>query len=363
MTHPDDLKIDISEIFGGDVSEAREVAEKRAAEPPAATETSFVVEEDVERDLQFPGTDVVVGKVTVSVPEEGRSVEAPVELTIESEEIPSVEPVETLEETSAPSEVASPPSEGLSFEPQEPIVVAENIEAVPFESAPEAAPETPVEIPSEMGGEVAPEPVAVAPEAPAIDFGAFTSPFVVPPPVTEESTATPASVPTEEAPAASTEAGPDPAEVARLKREGDYHALYDQFRHMIRKELIDLVGEKKAHTMLTRTLEATRNKFPEYFRNANWDAEGNLLEDGSMDAQRLIQNKAQFDGARADQFQDLALKSLLNMRLMAIDKGLGTATRTRLLAHLKTWCSSKTEQVVASGEDAELYRRLSALLD
>jgi hypothetical protein len=155
----------------------------------------------------------------------------------------------------------------------------------------------------------------------------------------------------------------DPAEEARLHRENEYLALYDQFRLMIQAELMDLVGEKKSKTMLSRTLEATRNKFPEYFRNANWDPEGNLLEDGSMDLQRLIHNKSLLDPTRADAVQDLSLKSLLDMRLVAVEKGLGANLRTKLHMKMQQWCVSKRQREVAAGSSPILFDRLSAMLD
>jgi hypothetical protein len=154
----------------------------------------------------------------------------------------------------------------------------------------------------------------------------------------------------------------DPELQAKIQRENDYLTLYDQLRLMLQDALLPLVGEKKAKNMLSRTLEATRNKYPEYFRNANWDPEGNLLEDGSMDQQRLIQNKSHLDPTKADEVQDLALKSLLETRLTAIEKGLGADLRAKLLTQMTQWCSTMRQQEAAKGSETVFYDRLMALL-
>ena len=66
------------------------------------------------------------------------------------------------------------------------------------------------------------------------------------------------------------------AELKKLRSEHEFLMLYDEFRNIILFELKDLVGEKKALTMLSRTVELAREQFPEIFRKTNWDPNGNL---------------------------------------------------------------------------------------
>jgi len=151
----------------------------------------------------------------------------------------------------------------------------------------------------------------------------------------------------------------DAEELKRLQAEHEFLMLYDEFRNIIVYELKDLVGEKKTFTMLGRTVELAREKFPEVFRNANWDAAGNLLEDGSVDSQRLIENKNALDPQKAEGVLDTALSSLLKLRLQAVEKGLGTGLKNKVRAHLYQWISEKTQKAVREGKDAENLKRLS----
>ena len=135
--------------------------------------------------------------------------------------------------------------------------------------------------------------------------------------------------------------------------------LYDEFRNIIVYELKDLVGEKKTLTMLGRTVELARGKFPEIFRNVNWDAAGNLLEDGSMDGHRIIENKKMLDPGNADEVVDAALSALLRLRLQAVEKGLGPGLKNKVRARMYQWISEKIQKAATEGKDGTILKRLS----
>ncbi len=184
-----------------------------------------------------------------------------------------------------------------------------------------------------------------APIAPPFMGMALPSP---PPPETEP------SIPAE-APVAAL----NTEELKKLQGEYEFLMLYDEFRNIILFELKDLVGERKTYTMLGRTVELAREKFPEIFRNANWDSAGNLLEDGSVDSQRLIENKNTLNFQKADEVLDAALAVLLKLRLQAVEKGLGPGLKNKVRAHLYQWISEKTQKAVQDGKNAVNLKRLS----
>ncbi len=149
------------------------------------------------------------------------------------------------------------------------------------------------------------------------------------------------------------------AEVSKLQAEHEFLMLYDEFRNIIFYELKDLVGDKKTLTMLGRTVELARGKFPEVLRNVNWDSAGNLLEDGSVNGQRIIENKKTIDPKKADEVVDAALSGLLKLRLQAVEKGLGSGLKNKVRAHMYQWISEKTQKAVSEGKDETLLKRLS----
>jgi hypothetical protein len=172
-----------------------------------------------------------------------------------------------------------------------------------------------------------------------------------PPPIEVEAPATPVSAPS----------GPNPEEVARLQKEREFLLLYDQYRVILLHELTDLTGERKAKTMLARTVELARNKHPEIFRNANWDAEGNLLDDGSLDEIRMLQNKSSLDPAQADSVQDLALGALYELRMQAVEKGLGVGLREKIRSRYCLWLTDRRDKAALSNPDVRSYDRLLKL--
>jgi hypothetical protein len=168
------------------------------------------------------------------------------------------------------------------------------------------------------------------------------------------------------APAGEGEGGadaPDPQKAEELKRlQADYEflMLYDEYRNIILHELKDLVGDKKTYTMLERTVEIARGKYPEVFRNANWDTDGNLLADGSVDSQRVIENKNALDPSKADATVDAALSALLGLRLQAVEKGLGAGLKNKIRARLYQWINEKVQKAERDRKDVSFLIRLRA---
>lgn len=144
----------------------------------------------------------------------------------------------------------------------------------------------------------------------------------------------------------------------RVRNEYEFLMIYDEFRGIVVHELKDLVGEKKTYKMLERTVELAREKFPEVFRNANWDSSGNLLEDGSLDSQRLIENKSSLESSKSKTIFDLALGTLLSLRLQAIEKGLGTGMKNKVRARLYHWINDKIEKEHLASKNTEDLNRL-----
>lgn len=142
----------------------------------------------------------------------------------------------------------------------------------------------------------------------------------------------------------------------------DFFIAYDHFREIFLEELKDSVGPKKTCVMLVKTFEAAREKHPEVFRNANWDANGNLLEDGSLNALRMLDNKNALDQKQAEIILDTALALLLNFRLQAVEKGLGSEFSTRIRTHLKTWAYEESQKDGYGKNNPQILRRLSNYL-
>lgn len=294
----DDLKIDIADLFGGDISGPSEKLEEAAVEAPPESATPSAASVEAENNFQEWMN--------------SRNVEL---------EAKSLELEKKFQEAAA----TAAPNETLSG--------SELLTATTEESRP-----------------------APAAAASPIDFNA-----PIAPPFMGANPSAPAATEAAPAPSADATAAPetDPEELKRLQAEYQFLMLYDEFRSIISYELKDLVGEKKTTTMLGRTVELAREKYPEIFRNANWDSTGNLLEDGSMDSQRIIENKNALDSKKSTEVLDAALATLLRLRLQAVEKGLGTGLKNKVRAHLYQWISEKTQKAVRDGKDAADLKRLS----
>jgi len=298
----DDLKIDINELFGGDISSVRESVEEPRHEA-AGVETA-----------------------------------------------PAAEPADTKAAERQFQEWMTAREKELELKTQELERRLQELRDQQLQTPPVPAAEVPISSP--VLEEVAP-PVAEATADSPIDFNApILPPFL--PKTGGAASAAPATGETAPAEANLTSVG----ELERMQKEYEFLMLYDEFRGIIIHELKDLVGEKKTYKMLERTVELAREKYPEIFRNANWNAAGNLLEDGSLDSQRLIENKSALDATNAKTVFDLALGSLVSMRLQAVEKGLGTGMKNKVRARLYHWINEKIEKESLHHKNVEDLNRL-----
>lgn len=334
MRKPDDeLKIDILELFGGELPSPSESLEEVISE---TTSTASSVEETPkETEGQFQEWMVARNK----------------ELELKSQELER-RLQELQNQQSAPMDATV---DTLSIESLQEVVGEP--EAHKVDPSPEISSGPVLEVLSES------VPVLSSNNSP-IDFSApIAPPFMTAKPnvanepvpnmefVAEPVPATPIvlDVPTAE-------------EIKKLQADHEFFMLYDEFRNIIVYELKDLVGEKKTFTMLERTFELARAKYPEILRNANWDENGNLLENGSLDAQRLIDNKKTIDPTKVDAVVDVALSALLNLRLQAVEKGLGSGLRNKVRAHLYQWLNEKIQKSVSEQKDVTDMKKLNSYL-
>lgn len=153
-----------------------------------------------------------------------------------------------------------------------------------------------------------------------------------------------------------------PGTTGRASEPQDLFVAFDQFRQIFLDELKDSVGARKTCVMLVKTFETAREKHSEIFKNANWDASGNLLEDGSLNVQRMLDNKNLLDPKQADIILDTALVFLLNLRLQAIEKGLGEEASNKIRVHLKKWADEASQNDGYGKDDPKILRRLSNYL-
>lgn len=312
MKKPDDeLKIDISELFGGELSNTPDPSEEIVENVDGAvSEIAFIQVEAAAKDAQYQEWLL------------NRQKEM---------EIKSLELGKKIQEENAQLTEEQPNQENASAE-----IVSEDKITVP-------------EISNTDKGS-------------PIDFDApIAPPFMggVVNPTLDQSNTTIESNTTEET-------GPSEdqkyEELKKLQSDHEFILLYDEYRAILFRELNDLVGEKKTKTMLERTFELSRSKYPEIFRNANWDSKGNLLDDGSLDSQRMVENKNALDPGKSDLALDVALSHLLGLRLQAIEKGLGAGFKNKVRARLYYWINEKSEKAIKEGKDAFVLKRLMGFI-
>ena len=308
MRRPDDeLKINISELFGGDLpSPSESLEDVSASEPSSASPMSPQIPPEVESQFQE------------WMNHRNQELEAK-----------SLELERKLQE--APVPPVNPPPETLKIASVENATIA--IEEAPVKSVASISP---------------------------VDFDApIAPPFMGAVAITSDFKNSKTETPTTIGDAGGSEPAQNIDELKKLQAEHEFLMLYDEFRNIIVYELKDLVGEKKTLTMLGRTVELARSKFPEIFRNVNWDSAGNLLEDGSMDGQRIIENKKALDPQKADELVDTALSALLKLRLQAVEKGLGSGLKNKVRARMYQWISEKIQKAASEGKDELILKRLS----
>ncbi len=306
MRKPDDeLKINISELFGGDLPSPSESLEDISGpEPSTVSQTSPKIPPEVENQfLEWMN-------------QRNQQLEA------KNQDLER-----NLQETSASSIEPAPQT---------------------FDTAPTEMDKNPIK-------KIAPE--LIVPKSP-IDFDApIAPPFMGP--VNSQLQTLSSGNPSSQSEMRSSETPQAVDEMKKLQAEHEFLMLYDEFRSIIAYELKDLVGEKKTLTMLERTVELVRGKFPQIFRNVNWDSAGNLLRDGSMDNQRIIENKKTIDPQKADEVVDAALSTLLSLRLQAVEKGLGSGLKNKVRARMYQWISEKSQKAIKEGRDHAALKRLS----
>jgi hypothetical protein len=317
----DDLKIDITELFGGDMPSPSDTLEEPAVAAAATTTSTEPVPETSADETETRFQEWMNGR--------NKEIETKVQ-----------ELEQRLQEVQVKPAVPTTPVEPDNFSGDE----LKSAVVPPPES--KSAPAPPPEI--------KPAPAEESP----IDFSApIAPPFMGAPSAPPEAAEAEASGETGEA------AAPlDPQKIEELRKlqaDHEFLMLYDEYRNIIAHELKDLVGEKKTNTMLGRTVELAREKFPEIFRNANWDEAGNLLENGTVDSQRIIDNKNALDPQKADTVVDAALSVLLNLRLQAVEKGLGTGLKNKVRARMYQWINEKIQRAGQEGKDVANLKRLS----
>jgi hypothetical protein len=307
MRKPDDeLKINISELFGGDLPSPSETLEDIPADAPSPDSPARSnIPPEVENQFQEWMSQRNQELEAKSLELERKLQEAPPPAS-PAPEAPEIFSIQELANAVEEPPEAKPASAGSPVDFDAPI-------APPF-----------------MGGAKLPD----APQGPIAQVPAAAE---------------------EEQAAGSPQSQDD---LKKLQAEHEFLMLYDEFRNIIVYELKDLVGEKKTLTMLGRTVELARSKYPEILRNVNWDPAGNLLEDGSMDGHRIIENKKAIDPNKADEVVDAALSGLLRLRLQAVEKGLGPGLKNKVRARMYQWISEKTQKAATEGRDGGNLKRL-----
>jgi hypothetical protein len=309
----DDLKIDLSELFDGVV--------------PSAPSDELSPGDDDRFQEWVEGRDKKMELQALELEKRLREVNNP----------------KIMESASPSLEIPPEPPAARAAQPPPP--------PPPLEEAPPPPPE-PV-LPAEVPAEEPRAEVLPAEPAPMVDFDAPIRPPFMGRPLSEPvPPAEPASegVPADQA---------SEAELREIQAAHEFLLLYDELRNIIAYELKELAGERKTFTMLARTVELAREKHPEILRNANWDEAGNLLADGSLDSQRILDNKAALDPRKADEVVDSALAALLRLRLQAVEKGLGAGLKNKIRARLYQWVSEKTQKAAAEGRDQRYLKRLN----
>jgi hypothetical protein len=306
--HNDDLKIDITELFGGDLPSPSEALEDPVVSQTVASPATSVPE-PAQNDSQFQEW------------MKNRNQE----LELKAQELER-----RLQELQAQQQPVKPTTDALSGQD---ILSASAVEPAAAAITTDSTIDFNAPIgPPFMGGTI--PSVSLAPSPPESTLGSGVTQEPLDPQKAEE--------------------------LKRLQADHEFFMLYDEFRQIIAYELKDLVGDKKTNTMLERTVELARGKYPEIFRNANWDAEGNLLENGSVDSQRIIENKNAIEPQKADIVVDAALSTLLNLRLQAVEKGLGAGLKNKVRAHLYQWINEKIQKTIREGKNPSSLRRLSS---
>lgn len=142
----------------------------------------------------------------------------------------------------------------------------------------------------------------------------------------------------------------------------DFVTAYDRFRLIFLEELKNTIDVRKISNMFVKTFEAARERHSDVLRNTNWDASGNLLEDGSLNVQRMMDNKGALDGKQAEVMVDNALLFLFNLRIQAVEKGLGPEYGTRIKTQIRKWIETESKKEGVGKSDPRVLQHLSTFL-
>jgi hypothetical protein len=110
--------------------------------------------------------------------------------------------------------------------------------------------------------------------------------------------------------------------------------MYEQLRDVLYFKLAPIVGEKATKTMLARSVDKVIAKFPDIFKNANFSDSGSLMDGGELGTKKILENKSKLDVAKGYDSLVQALKTLLEFRLLAVQKGLGQGVVKGILGNM-----------------------------
>jgi len=186
-----------------------------------------------------------------------------------------------------------------------------------------------------------PKPVQPAPPAPPA-AAAPPKPVQPTPPVPPAAAVSPKPVPPPAAPAAEAPPPPPPpapqdihgsqepiARTPEMLVAEDIARQFEVCRVHMEQVLTPFIGEKVAKKMLSWSLDRASKTNP-VLKNVHWSMSGDLLDNGSIDAERLLRNFEHFPGVDAVGLVKKALSELLAMRLGAIEQGLGSSMRSAI---------------------------------
>jgi hypothetical protein len=99
---------------------------------------------------------------------------------------------------------------------------------------------------------------------------------------------------------------------------------FNDIRAALQSELFGKIDAKAVENMMLRTLEKTSNNFI-LLKNTNWDSDGKLRMNGSIDTERFIRNITAYKTRIQELGREIeeSLKALLYMRLKAVKLGFG----------------------------------------
>jgi len=111
-------------------------------------------------------------------------------------------------------------------------------------------------------------------------------------------------------------------------------SMIEETRTIMFSFLVPLIGIKATNNMLNKSVEKARDKAPVVLKDANWQMDGTLREDGSIDAERVLKNIAALaPSTRVDDYL-AGLRELVGLRLRAVEAGLGAGAGADLKARL-----------------------------